>query len=729
MNPPTVGVMDFSAESLDEEAFLLVDDFSGDSLGLWRVVDEGHQEAPSAWITTNGRLFQLSNIFGPDVSAVDHRAGSFLYWSEPSALTWSNYALSVSFRNPDDDGVGLLFCYQNPSNYYKLDLDAQRNFRKIFKVAQGLETTIASEPGGYPVGLDCALRLEIINGHFLAELNGQTLFGGPVLDSELFTGTVALYSWGSKGLSFADLVVRPVSQPPHALITSPGPGALFAETNRVLITVEAMDPDGVVALVELLDGTNLLRSFPEPPYTFEWPTPPVGDHSLVARVTDALGTVGWSEPVLIHVVGAHLPSWKLQPRDQAAALGVGVLFEAAAAGLGPLSYQWYHDGQPVAGATNRLFFINSVTQADMGAYWAAARNASGTVMSQAASLSLPATNGPPPEMSPCLQGLAIAGFNELGSPVLSLRTSPGARVTLLSAGPDLSTWLPLCSFTNTSTPFYFNDSSATAPPRRFYRLLPSVRASLGRPRLIAWGQLASATLRSPPGNSLPAIDFSYELGYDGVEMDLMITRDQVPVLSHGEPINGVPVVINEHTFQELQAYTIGTWRGLPVRIPSLEAALRLNANRGPFLADMRIPETNAPQVLAAVQAAGFDEGLLGITAYSISSGLAFKRVLPRARVFFKAYIDPEDFPPSLIDAAAQAGLDGLMLQEPADLSGLPTFVDAVHCRGLALVLFVHYPANTLAELQAMVDAGADYILSVHHEFKDRLRWTPPLPTL
>ena len=36
-----------------------------------------------------------------------------------------------------------MFRYQDQDNYYKLDLDNQRKFSKLFKVVDGVETTLA----------------------------------------------------------------------------------------------------------------------------------------------------------------------------------------------------------------------------------------------------------------------------------------------------------------------------------------------------------------------------------------------------------------------------------------------------------------------------------------------------------------------------------------------------------------------------------------------------------
>ena len=41
-------------------------------------------------------------------------------------------------------------------------------------------------------------------------VDGAPLFGGPITDSDLATGSVALYSWGNAGSRFDDVVVTTV---------------------------------------------------------------------------------------------------------------------------------------------------------------------------------------------------------------------------------------------------------------------------------------------------------------------------------------------------------------------------------------------------------------------------------------------------------------------------------------------------------------------------------------
>ena len=222
---------------------LLADDFTNGLQG-WTVVDEGTIAAPSRWIEISGYLMQVSKIYGPNANATNHRKGTYLCWNDPQALGWSSYALSVTFNNSDCDGVGVMFRYQNPSNYYKVDLDSQKNFHKLFKMVGGIETTLAAEAGAYVPASNYVLRVEATNSQITVLLNGTALFGGTITDSDLKAGTVALYSWESLGVFFNTLRITPPYSWPRLTIQSPTNGATFTQPDPVPVTVNTYDTAG-----------------------------------------------------------------------------------------------------------------------------------------------------------------------------------------------------------------------------------------------------------------------------------------------------------------------------------------------------------------------------------------------------------------------------------------------------------------------------------------------------
>jgi hypothetical protein len=92
------------------------------------------------------------------------------------------------------------------------------------------------------------------------------------------------------------------------------------------------------------------------------------------------------------------PSFSIQPSPQTSPLGSDATFSVVAAGTGPLTYQWYYQSNGVgaftaiAGATNSTFALNSVSNGNLGNYYAVVTDPlSITQQSQTVALSLPIT--------------------------------------------------------------------------------------------------------------------------------------------------------------------------------------------------------------------------------------------------------------------------------------------------------------------------------------------------
>jgi hypothetical protein len=458
------------ANTFTYSPILLSDGFTNSVLQGWTVVDKGTSDAPSKWLEGSGRLMQLSNIYGPNGGATDHRQGTFIYWNDPQALGWSNYTFSVTFNNTDDDGLGMLFCYQNPSNYYKVDLDSQKFFHKLFKMAGGVETTLAAESGAYVVASNYVLRVELTNSQITVLLNGATLFGGTITDNSLKAGTVALYSWGSTGVFFNNLKVTPLQRSPRVTISSPINGATITQPAPVSIAVDASDPDGSVGKVTLFQGTSILATLTNAPYVFQWTNLSTNSYTLTAQAIDVSGLIGVSSPVgFVVVPPPPKPTFIVQPVSQNVRSGSAAMFSAQAAGPQPIHYQWLCNGVPVNGATNTFLILNNVQPANAGTNTVLATNQWGSVVSQPAILSVdltapPAgnTNGPPSVY------FSSVGIPDPGVPLISVNVT-NVTVVRIDWSSNFLGWTPLLTLTNGGNTLYFADPNAASQPRRFYR--------------------------------------------------------------------------------------------------------------------------------------------------------------------------------------------------------------------------------------------------------------------
>jgi hypothetical protein len=376
----------------------------------------------------------------------------------------------VTFNTIDDDGVGVMFRYQNPSNYYKVDLDSQKNFHKLFKMAGGVETTLAAEYGGYVPGSNYVLRVEVTNSEMTVLLNGDVLFGGTLMDSSLKAGTVALYSWGSQGVFFSNLKVTPLHRWPRVTIQTPTNGAAFVQPAPVSTAADVFDPDGSVARVNLFWGTSLLATLTNAPYLFQWTNLSLGSYTLTAQVVDDSGRIGISSPVSFTVAPPPpKPALVEQPAGQNVHLGSGFAFRVRADGPQPLHYQWQFNGVPIGGATGTFLLLDNAQMANAGSYTVMVTNQWGSTGSEPAVLSVnPAaqppgnTNGPP--------SLYLSGMEVLdpGVPLVSVNAT-NITVVRIDWSSNCLGWTPLLTLTNNGDTLYFADPDAASQPRRFYR--------------------------------------------------------------------------------------------------------------------------------------------------------------------------------------------------------------------------------------------------------------------
>ncbi len=118
----------------------------------------------------------------------------------------------------------------------------------------------------------------------------------------LGTYTVALVvNDGMVGSAQATTTVSITNRPPTVKLTAPLGGAIFTAPADVLIAVDASDPDGTIARVELWAGPTKLGEATAHPYTLLWSSVPAGAYSLTALAVDDSGAAVTSSPAAILV--------------------------------------------------------------------------------------------------------------------------------------------------------------------------------------------------------------------------------------------------------------------------------------------------------------------------------------------------------------------------------------------------------------------------------------------
>jgi glycerophosphoryl diester phosphodiesterase len=227
---------------------------------------------------------------------------------------------------------------------------------------------------------------------------------------------------------------------------------------------------------------------------------------------------------------------------------------------------------------------------------------------------------------------------------------------------------------------------------------------------------------------MPAFEYAIEQGVDAIEMDVAVTKDDVPVISHDPVLNpvicrcaGGSQVIRELTFAELQRWDCGSLinprypRQTPVpgaRIPSLDEVLAL-AGRGRFLFNIElkistdlpqytpIPERFAEVVLQAIDRHRLRPRVI-VQSFDFRPLRALKALAPDIPI---AALDGDENLGDFVTAALSAGA-GIIAPE----KGMVTSerVAAAHRSGLQVIVWT---ANTSLEWGTLVAAGVDGIIS------------------
>jgi hypothetical protein len=146
--------------------------------------------------------------------------------------------------------------------------------------------------------------------------------------------------------------------------------------------------------------------------------------------------------------------------DQSAYTGSRVVFYPGIAGCQPMSYQWFHNGEAVDGATNLTLVLGNVPASAAGLYHCEANNPLGTVVTAPARLTVLRST---PQ-------LAITADASAGTGEVHLRLSglSGLGTIVIYSSIDLVDWQPIWTNQPVVGTLQFIDESS-ANPQRFYR--------------------------------------------------------------------------------------------------------------------------------------------------------------------------------------------------------------------------------------------------------------------
>ena len=209
-----------------------------------------------------------------------------------------------------------------------------------------------------------------------------------------------------------------------------------------------------------------------------------------------------------------------------------------------------------------------------------------------------------------------------------------------------------------------------------------------------------------PENSLAAFAAAAEGGY-GVELDVTLSRDRVPVISHDPTLQRAanrPERVSDLTVAELGAVQLG---GTRQHVPTLAAALRLLTDV-PVMVELKQPNLRAGNLEeAVVPLLDAHPGPWCVASFNPASVRWFRRNRPDAvRVLTAGPIEEARLPAFLRRRLAE--LKDLASVDPHavsyDLAGLPNPVcDLWRARGGALVTWTAADEAELARARELAD--------------------------
>ncbi|MBU6401242.1 MAG: immunoglobulin domain-containing protein, partial [Verrucomicrobia bacterium] len=188
------------------------------------------------------------------------------------------------------------------------------------------------------------------------------LYAGPATNSlapigpavPFYSGDLAGY-WSSEPDEVRDIITVAPGTPAlvQVRVWQGGLGLTFEQA------AAAGSKVGASAVLELTTGGNSVPPFP--------PTPLTGLRSFALQSPLAIAT---------------------QPASQAVGAGTTVAFSVSAVGVAPLAFQWFYNGNAIAGATNSTLTLPSVQPAQAGGYSVSVSNPTGTISSVTATLTI-----------------------------------------------------------------------------------------------------------------------------------------------------------------------------------------------------------------------------------------------------------------------------------------------------------------------------------------------------
>ena len=229
-----------------------------------------------------------------------------------------------------------------------------------------------------------------------------------------------------------------------------------------------------------------------------------------------------------------------------------------------------------------------------------------------------------------------------------------------------------------------------------------------------------------PQNTLPAFERSLQLGVDGFETDVHMTKDGVPVICHNYTINATSNgmgSISSFDVEDLRKFDFGSYYSPQfkgTKIPLLDEFLDLVASSDIEIMNIELKsprerETGiVEKTIEAVKAHNLFKRLL-ISSFDSKLLVEAKKIDSRCQTGYLYCPNHMDVPVAMINPVAAAKKIGADALHPMDIYVSPLYVKLAHKAGIKVNVWT---INSENKIRKMIKYGVDGIIT---DCPDRVR--------
>jgi len=151
---------------------------------------------------------------------------------------------------------------------------------------------------------------------------------------------------------------------------------------------------------------------------------------------------------------------------------------------------------------------------------------------------------------------------------------------------------------------------------------------------------------SPPENTLPAFRFGYAQGADAVELDVILSKDRVPMVIHDfslERLAGTDVAVGDLTLRELKLLDVGSWKGerwAGTRIPTLAQVLRIVPPGRRIVVEIKEGPRYVDPTVEVIRRSGLSAEQVQLISFNYDAIKLAKARLPEHQALWLLSFDP-----------------------------------------------------------------------------------------